>query len=135
MEGQDYAHELLDQYRDTIGSLTKNGKNVVVVLPVPEAGWSVPIEMAKRLHLKRASVGFDLDTSYEAYRDRNVTVLDTFATFEDTKQVILVDPAEVLCDRVSMRCLNSIGGVPLYYDDDHLSLFGSRMLTEKLFTI
>lgn len=48
------------------------------------------------------------------------------------ERLVRVIPSQLLCSKETERCLNAIDGVPLYYDDDHLSLYGAKNLTAEI---
>jgi hypothetical protein len=42
----------------------------------------------------------------------------------------VVDPASLLCD--DLKCMASRNGVSYYFDDDHLSLDGARLVAAEV---
>lgn len=106
--------------------------DVVLVYPIPEAGWDVPQLMARRAMFggspDGASEGAPLSTSSAVYRRRNGAVLAAFDALAD-KGVRAVRPDRLLCDTVLPgRCLNALDGQVLYYDSNHLSRHGAELL-------
>jgi hypothetical protein len=66
---------------------------------------------------------------------RNAGVSATFNDLERNPRVVVVQPAPFLCDP---NCRYTYRGRPLYYDDDHLSVFAAKekmapFLTERVF--
>jgi hypothetical protein len=45
----------------------------------------------------------------------------------------IIDPVDYLCD--DEKCIGSLNGRPLYYDDDHLSEYGNKLLVPMFKTI
>lgn len=132
LASSDYQLALLDEYERGISTLIDAGKNVVLIYPVPEAGWVVPLEIAKRLHFDIGDGGQNLSTSYDQYLTRNSKVLERFDILSGGERLVRVIPSGLFCSKETERCLNAINGVPLYYDDDHLSLPGAKMLTAEI---
>jgi peptidoglycan/LPS O-acetylase OafA/YrhL len=97
---------------------------LIIQYPVPEVGWDVPALNFKSLRVAGA-LPPEISTSFARFQQRNhfVTgVLDGVAG-PDVQRVY---PAAHLCQEASGRCLAQVDGVPLYFDDDHLSLLGAR---------
>ncbi|WP_077145762.1 acyltransferase family protein [Sphingopyxis sp. KK2] len=100
--------------------------NVVLVYPVPEAGWNVP-----RYAFKKAL--FDgqrqpvVSTSYNRYKERTIEVRELFDRL--VTEVPSVHAARVesaFCVAATDRCVNADAQGIYYYDDDHLSNAGAR---------
>jgi hypothetical protein len=62
----------------------------------------------------------------EEYQRRHELVLAAQDRARETCGVRILDPRPALCSGNSCRSVD--GGRPLYYDDDHLSEFGNRLL-------
>lgn len=95
--------------------------------PVPEAGWNVPSVLARRAMLG-AYLGEPLSTPYDAYLTRTQKVRDTIAGMSNPN-IFSVNASQAFCNtHLSGRCLNELEGAPLYWDDDHLTNAGARLL-------
>ncbi|TSJ63909.1 acyltransferase [Starkeya sp. 3C] len=103
--------------------------SVVLVYPIPEAGWNVP-QRAARLAMQ-GEPGGALSTSYDAFIRRNGAVLAVFDAV-DRPNVFRVRPYDLLCDAKQGRCRNAEGDVSFYFDDDHLSSAGARLIVPEL---
>jgi peptidoglycan/LPS O-acetylase OafA/YrhL len=118
--------QVIAAYVAAAQGLLDAGLRVVLVYPVPEAGWNVPEELARRR--EGAGEPVTLSTDYAAYLERQAPILAAFDTIESPR-LYRARPAEVLCDSVLPgRCLNSLGDRPLYFDDDHLNDFGAGLI-------
>lgn len=110
-----------------VAALTAAGKQVTLVLPVPEVGFSVPEVLALK-SLRGDAVAFDRPRAmYDARAGALRTALTGIARRHGAA---VVDPAAFLCD--ARRCRTAQGGRPLYYDDDHLSPLGMGHLADRL---
>ena len=102
------------------------GKKVILVYPIPEAGWHVPVLLAK-LAIRDAAQD-ELTTSYDRFRSRNAATLAAFDSISDAN-LYRVKPHEILCDTyVKNRCANSANGTVLYLDTNHVSNAGARLI-------
>ncbi|WP_296764701.1 acyltransferase family protein [Sediminimonas sp.] len=101
--------------------------NVILVHPIPEAGWHVPRTRAKRA-LFAPDMTEPLSTSYARYKERNADVLSLFNALT-LPGLHHVRPVDVFCDtRPPGRCENARDGKALYFDDDHPSTAGAVLL-------
>ena len=105
-------------------------KNIVVVHPIPEAGWNVPkkvisLKLAKEYH------GF-LGTKSSLFKDRTESLSTMLENVTDAK-LIHFKPAEYICEKLREKhCVNSFKDKIFYYDDDHLSNEGAALFSDHL---
>ncbi|MBE7638686.1 acyltransferase family protein [Sneathiella sp. P13V-1] len=117
-----------DEYKthivDTICSLSKLGKTVYVVAPVPEMDLHVPRSLAKSKLIN----GSDpiIETSKQDYLTKHKIALEAFTSAQNQCQAIILDPTPYLCEED--KCSGIKNGVPIYRDNHHLSVTGSLLL-------
>lgn len=129
---RDYQQSLQHEYVSTIVQLLSAGKKVILVYSVPEAGWVVPHQIAK-LMLLTGGEHPPLSTSYDVFLDRNKLVFEAFDSIQDSPHLIRIKPHVYFCNNEQKgRCSLEFNNVPLYYDDDHLSLEGAAILVDKI---
>lgn len=117
----------IDMMRDKIAVLSDRF-NVVLVTPIPEAGWNVPELIAKRMYFD-GNDDQTLTTPETAYFKRSKALLDMFASLEDASDNVAVAPVHLrFCDDASGRCQNAGPDQILYLDDDHLSPAGATLI-------
>lgn len=118
------------RYIESIRSLLNLGKNVVLVYPIPEVGWNVPNYAAKKAMFYGDSF---VSTSYTRFLERNkdtIATLDAIGEHENLKRVY---PERLLCNSfVKNRCIATLNGHSLYYDDDHLSNHGANYIVKEI---
>jgi peptidoglycan/LPS O-acetylase OafA/YrhL len=119
------APNFLQQYAShltaTACKLAKNHK-VYLVRPIPEMGINVP-------HTARAmvwGVHKEVTLSLSDYHARNDFAWAAQDAAHDQCGVQILDPLPYLC--WDGTCHGSKDGRPLYYDDNHLSEFGNKLL-------
>ncbi|MGB3501112.1 MAG: acyltransferase family protein [Mesorhizobium sp.] len=118
-------------YRQLFEDLLAAGKRIVIIYPIPEVGWHVPRELAKR----RTAGNFDpLTTSYARYVERNAGVFETFNAIPDNPNLVRVYPDRVFCHGpIQGRCVTHADDTLLYFDDDHVSKDGAeRVVAEAI---
>ena len=108
----------------TICEFTKKNP-VYLVKPTPEMVQNVPIAMLASLTLSgnTNTVKIPIDE----YKKRHNFA---FKIQEDAVKICgakILDPTTYLCDK--NYCYGDINGIPLYFDDDHLSSYGSELIS------
>ena len=118
-----------DAFRSLIDAFS--GKTTFVG-PVPEVGWRV--ENLNRSHiLLFGRVQPTISTDYERFKSRNRLANDILEAVEGYNNALVVQPSDIFCDRLAdKRCVAQIDSVPLYSDDDHLSLEGAKLLSRYI---
>lgn len=125
---------LLKMYKESLESIS-NVTTLVLVYPVPEAGWNVPEKILHWL-IDNPQLVNDVpeslaSTEHSIFIARNSLVYELFDELDFP--VIRVKPEDLFCNTfIANRCIAHLNGVPLYYDDDHLSSLGARMLVELI---
>jgi peptidoglycan/LPS O-acetylase OafA/YrhL len=117
-----------EEVTNAVRSLHAAGKLVVLVADAPEVGWFVPERLA-------LAAQWGITVPDAPTRDGYLQQQRSFFALADrlTRDfaVVLVLPHTVLCP--TAVCLVQHDGLPIYYDDDHLSVSGARTLLEPLF--
>lgn len=128
----DYDREKLifNEIENYIDKLYKLGKKIFIIMPTPEMGWEIPINLARKLHIndKINSVSFSI--SKEVYLERNKKVINFFKSNKDKFDLNLIFLEDIFCDE--KRCYAHKNETPLYFDDDHLSEIGARLVSDKI---
>ena len=66
-------------------------------------------------------------TSYERFLERNASTIEVLDSLGAHDNLFRIRPEKVLCNTsIKGRCDVVANGMPLYFDDDHLSNTGSR---------
>jgi peptidoglycan/LPS O-acetylase OafA/YrhL len=101
--------------------------NIVLVEPIPEAGWDAPAVLFKQRVFRSDST--DVSTPLSRYQARSQAVMALFNRLEQEVPTIRVARvAGSLCDEQAGRCFNTRGEAVLYQDDDHLSPAGAALV-------
>lgn len=116
----------LDEYSknltDTLCRLAKD-HILYVVRPIPEMGINVPRVLAKSISL---GISRDISISLEDYHQRHAFIWKAQDNAQARCGVRILDPLPYLC--WDGRCHGTLNGRPLYFDDDHLSESGNKLL-------
>ncbi|OJF91969.1 acyltransferase family protein [Pararhizobium antarcticum] len=122
---------VLDRYLRDIAAYLDTGTKVVLVYPIPEAGWNVPDVVAKAAMAGATDPIFS--TSADLYRQRNATVTAAFDALEHPN-LYRVKPAAFFCDTVvKQRCVNNQGYDRIYYiDSNHPSNAGAALIVPAI---
>lgn len=108
---------------DTLCTMAKE-KRVIAVQPIPEMGVDVPKTLARQRMAGHAGDAITLPLS--TYATRNQLAIDTLKDARNRCGITLLDPVPFLCE--GGVCYGAKDGKPRYFDDDHLSESGNRLL-------
>jgi peptidoglycan/LPS O-acetylase OafA/YrhL len=117
-----FMAEYAKKYKQTMCKLSSIGP-VFITAPIPEMGVNVPKKIARAILLGiDTDVGIDTDLYYE----RNGPLIEIMNNSVSECDVTLLDPIPYLCK--DKKCSARVGGRPIYYDGDHLSEYGNKIL-------
>jgi hypothetical protein len=112
--------------RDFVFDLLSTNQRIFLVYPIPEVGYSIARENLRNSNLNEISI------STNEYLNRNRFVLSIFDSYANNKKFIPIRPQSVFCDTFLIdRCVAQYNTIPYYYDDDHLSYIGAKVLFES----
>lgn len=125
-----FHQEFEQSFIKTVCDLAQE-RPVYIVSPIPEMGVDVPQTLAKRIFR-----GDDKDIliSKRQYYLRHKLVYDIQNKAVEQCGAKVLSPISYLCD--DDNCYGSKNGKPLYFDDDHMSEYGNKLLVpmfEKVF--
>jgi len=116
--------KFLDRFLDT-------KSQIFLVYPVPEIGWNI----AKKnwlYYTEKEEILDEISIPYDDYKIRNRFILDIFDSYSNNKNLFPIKPSTVFCDTfISDRCVAQYNKVPYYFDDDHLSDMGAKLVIDK----
>lgn len=125
----DQRAEFARRIREGVTELLGAGKRVVLVYPVPEVGWDVPVTLAKIY----ARGGDPITTSEQRYREREADILALYDSIPDSGNLIRIYPEKLFCSiDIPGRCSVADEKSIFYLDDDHLSVAGSNMVVADI---
>lgn len=119
---KDFLDEFAHNITQSACNLAKR-HTVYLVRPIPEMGVDVPRVLTRRMMLGSTD---DFTIPVEAYRERSGWVWAAQDAAQVKCGVKILDPTAYLCS--GGRCFGSKDGHALYYDDNHLSEFGNKLL-------
>jgi peptidoglycan/LPS O-acetylase OafA/YrhL len=109
----------------TIEAVTASGARAWLVMEPPYVGYNTPNRLAREImNGQSPDRMFGIGAAEKAKRSAFIRELVAGLP------VTVIDPAEVLCD--ADHCLAVDGGKPLYFDDNHLSIYGTARLAPLL---
>ena len=119
----------------SLKEIIKNNHKLIIVYPVPEMGFDVPRLMNRKIisnkifNQKNLPI---LTTDYNVFLDRNKLIYEILDSLEN-KNIYKVYPEKIFCNvKIKNKCIANDEENLFYYDDDHLSLYGSEMLAKEI---
>lgn len=119
-----YRENLTGHMINTICEFSQNNP-VYLVRPTPEMIKNIPLTMFRSLTLNDTPTQIKITRNEYDQRQRTALKMQDDAAQRCGAKVL--DPLPYLCD--SKNCYGDINGTPLYYDDDHLSIYGSKIIS------
>ena len=119
----EYLNEMREGIINTACAFAKH-RPVYLIRPIPEMKIDVPKTMVRRSMIPGKEV--DVSISINEYKARNAFVWEAQDIARDRCGIKILDPTPYICTHE--RCMGSHGGLPIYYDDDHLNERGGDLL-------
>jgi len=114
-----------------IEKIYQNNKEIFIVMPTPEMGWEVPNNLARVLYFKKNINKKTLSISKEVFIDRNKKIKNFFNNLKSKYNLKLIFLDDIFCDNT--RCYSHKKNIPLFFDDDHMSSEGAKLISLKIF--
>lgn len=121
--------EMWTSFELLVDRLLRAKKRVFVLLPFPELSADIERDVF-RLNRSHSSTESTLGPSLTYYLLRNKEVLSRLARLPWGSSLIRIDPTRVFCDKND--CYSIAGGQALYFDDNHPSIFGARLVVGEI---
>jgi len=136
-EKQEEREILIQQeFNDVINSILNLGHKVILIYPVPEIGFSPVKKISNDLRKNKTIYGKEkfpiLSISYDVFKKRNSKV---FRTLDKVihKNLHRIYPHLKFCNTIlKSRCVTNDKNNIYYWDDDHLSLDGSKFVVSEI---
>jgi peptidoglycan/LPS O-acetylase OafA/YrhL len=122
-DAQSFSESFTAEYAKTVCAIAEQHP-VYIVRPIPE----MPFSVYKGLNLQSRILGSksDITVPLVAYEKRNRIANAAIDTAAAQCHAKVIDPVPYLCP--NGQCMGSKGGVPLYFDDNHLVDSGNEQL-------
>jgi len=119
--------DIWHSYINVVRYFSEHGKNVTLVLQAPELPKPIEFMVMKTRNPSESVEGVSKDW----WSKRNSYV--TSRINEIPKGVTVINPSLILCD--DLRCFASRNGTAYYFDDDHLSIEGAKLVAKEIVKI
>jgi peptidoglycan/LPS O-acetylase OafA/YrhL len=127
VSGRPSSHEwVISGVRAHVRRLAGSSRKVVLVGPVPIYRHSI----GRSYERSAAGLPAVFEMPRSEFERANVDVLQALRDLEGLPGVQVIYPHEALCDRVQCHAL--MNGKPLYYDNNHLSRYGSAQIAPMI---
>jgi len=112
--------------------LVDHGHRLVFVYPTPEVGWNVPEKYGKLAEgSNKDLISKGITTSYSVFQSRTASA---YAVYDAVSggNVVRIYPAKEFCNSLLGRCITYSKNEIYYRDDNHLSLYGAKIIVKKI---
>jgi len=122
---------ILFKIKENIQSLISQGFNIILVYPIPQNGWTPSDRLAKILFFN--STQQNLSTSHSKFITDTKEIYETLDDVGKSTNLHRVFPENIFCNtKLKNRCFTSISDTIFYYDDDHLSNEGAKLVVDEV---
>ena len=122
--------EILNNIEIFIKKIKNLDKDIYIVMSTPEMGWEVPNNLARILHYKNKIEKNTLSISKKVFDERNSEIYKFFSNLKQKYNLNLIYPNDIFCE--DLKCFSHKNNIPLFFDDDHLSIEGAKLLSKKI---
>ena len=113
-----------------INKIIKQGHKLVLVYPVPEMAID-PYRYLFRNYIFNKSTPI-ISSSYDVFKKRNKLIFEILDNIKN-ENIYRVYPHSYFCDKqIKDRCVANDENNIFYYDDDHLSIEGSKFVVDRI---
>lgn len=135
-ESLGYKKAIEKDLKYSIDKILDSGRKVILVYPVPEMGWSIPELLQKMSARELPWDDTSFATRYDVFLERNRDTYEALDNIGEHENLIRVYPEKFFCNTFAEdRCAAVRDGMPLYFDDDHLSYTGASILAKEIIDI
>ena len=118
-----------------INNIINQGHKLILVYPVPEMAFSPQRHLYNKYHLEKNLFKNKtpiLSSSYEIYKKRNKVIFEILDSVK-SPNIYRLYPHKLLCDKqLENRCITNNENNIFYFDDDHLSIQGSKLVVNEI---
>lgn len=118
-----FSEKFKQEYQAQLCKLTSKHP-VYVVQPIPSMNVNVPQTIVRSMMYQSKKI--EVTIPLAEYYNSEHGIISFLHNAINTCKAHELDPVKYLCN--DTNCIGSINHRPLYYDDDHLSEFGNRLL-------
>ncbi len=132
---QKYIDNLLTNYSKSIDKLLEKNIKLIIIYPIPEFNVNPGSVLYHEIKLKRVNIiskEYTVFIDYEKYKDWNSYALNFYNSIKHSN-IYKVDPSRVFCNNfIPKKCVANDKDYLFYYDDNHLSLEGSKIVNDLI---
>ena len=128
-ENPERTSRILRSFDAAVEKLARHKKQVIIMYPVPEIARSAPLLVAKG-YLFANHTDTLQGTTMAYYNKRNKVILQHLNSTDYPDNVRMIRPTDALCSGV--ECYAVKAGKALYFDDNHPSVHGAKILINRL---
>ncbi len=124
--------------KSQINEIIRLGHKLILVYPVPELSF-IPKRLLWRKYLFEGKFEYNskpiLSESYEKFKSRNELIFEIFDSIQ-SDNIYRVYTHKFFCNKqIENKCIANDENNIFYFDDDHLSIFGSEIVVDEIMEI
>jgi hypothetical protein len=114
--------------QNTLEKFLKNNNYLILIYPIPEQAWNVPSLYLNGTLSWKENLSYPSEIFYKRVED-SFKILDSI----NGPNVFRVYPDKIFCNTfIPEQCVAKFEEDVFYYDDDHLSLDGEKLISDSI---
>ena len=118
-----------------IKKIISQGHDLILVYPVPEMDFIPEKLLFRKYILEKKNFDYSvpiLSGSYDEFKRKHKLIFEILDNIQ-SPNIYRVYPHKLFCDnQIKNRCITNDKERIFYYDDDHLSIFGSKLVVDEI---
>ncbi len=126
------AKASFEAHKKSIVRLLDLGKKVILIYPIPAYGVPVSAFMAKNILFHGNKLGM-ISVNTKTFKERISYFYDGYDEIGFHPNLSRVYTDKIFCDTYEKdRCVAQLNGIPLYFDESHLSNAGALLVVKEI---
>jgi len=118
--------------KNFVNGLLSATNRLYLIYPVPEISWDIARLNVSHYRADKTPLS-EISIPHSDFKSRNSFVNSIFDEYKNDAKFVPIMPEDIFCNSfIKGRCVAQYQSIPYYYDDDHLSDAGARLVVEKL---
>ncbi len=123
--------QILSKIRENIERLTSEGMKIILIYPIPQNGWTPSTKLAKAMLFNNSSD--NISTSHKLFIEETKDIYHSFDNIDGNGNLFRIYPEKIFCNtKIENRCFATYSNLVYYYDDDHLSNDGAKLVVPEI---
>ena len=135
---KDENYKINETFKNFINKISQKN-NVILIYPIPEVGWHLPRKLTNKIRKNNNKnlilMSEYITTSFNVYMSRNKKSFELLDSISN-QNIYRIYPHKLFCNTsIATRCLTHDNENIFYFDYDHLSAYGAKLVNKEIMKI